>query len=74
MMWGYGNMFGWGLGGWFMMIIFWGAIIALVIWVVRGFGGRGSYNKSAREILEERYAKGEIEKKEFEAKKKDLES
>lgn len=57
-----------------MMIIFWGAIIALIVWAVGGFRGWKQSGKSAMEILEERYAKGEIEKKEFEIKKKDLES
>ena len=67
-------------GGGFMMIIFWIAIIALVVWAVRGFRHHGHgcgsshfpHEKRALDILKERYAKGEIDKKEFEEKKKDL--
>lgn len=73
----YGNMFGWGLGGGIMMVIFWAAIVLFIVWVVREVVGRDNsdktrHGKSAIESLEERYAKGEIEKKEFEEKKKDL--
>ena len=43
------------------------------MWLVREIGGkRTEEKKSPREILEERYAKGEIDRKEFEEKKKDL--
>ncbi len=77
-MWNYygGNMMGWGFDGWFMpfmMIVFWFALIALVVWAVRGFRGRGHSHGHAMEILKERYAQGEITKKEFETIKKDLE-
>lgn len=73
----YGNMFGWGLGGGIMMIIFWVAIIFFIVWIAREMNGKNNSNsarheKSAIEILEERYAKGEINKKEFEEKKRDL--
>lgn len=74
-----GDMFGWGLGGGIMMIIFWATIIISIIWIVREVVGKNNsdktrYGKSAIEILEERYAKGEIDKKEFEEKKRDLSS
>ena len=60
------------------MILVWAAIIFFIVWIVREINGRNNsdkarHGKSALEILEERYAKGEIEKKEFEEKKKDLE-
>jgi len=73
---GYGNMMGW-FGGGIMMIIFWAAFILFIVWIVKEVSGRNNsdkprHGKSALEILEERYAKGEIDKKEFEEKKKDL--
>jgi len=73
----YGNMFGWGFGGGIMMILFWVAIIFFIVWVVREIGDKKDSDKtsslkSALDILKERYAKGEIDKKEFEEKKKDL--
>lgn len=72
--------FGWGPGfGWIFMILFWGVIIlgivALVKWLSTGTNdnNRPRPPKTALEILEERYARGEIEREEFEQKKHDLE-
>ena len=75
----YGDMFGWGLGGGLMMILFWAAIILFIVWIVREISGKNNsdkthHSKSALDTLNERYAKGEIDKKEFEEKKKDLSS
>ena len=71
----YGHMFGWGIWGWLMMPLFWGGIILLVVWLVREVSGTNSSRSNrALEILKERYAKGEISREEFEAKKKDLTS
>jgi len=56
-------------------VVFWIAIIFLIIRVVKNLkaGHHGfTLGKSALDILKERYAKGEIEKAEFETKKKDL--
>ena len=75
--WGAGNSFGW-LGGGLMMlamVAFWVLIIGLVAWLIRNVRGdvfRHGKNSDALDILRERYARGEIDKKEFEEKKKDL--
>ena len=72
----YGQMFGWGFGGMIMMLIFWAAVVFFIVWLVReardDSRSRVSRSKSALDILDNRYAKGEIDKKEFEEKKKDL--
>ena len=68
--WGAGSMMGW-FGGGIMMILFWVAIIFFVVWFVRNKTNEID-NKKALDILKERYARGEIDKKEFEEKKKDI--
>jgi putative membrane protein len=71
-------MFEWhGYGGG-MMWIFWILIIIALVWFVtfatrRGSGSPGN-EKSAQDILKERYARGEIEREEFEQKRKDLDA
>jgi putative membrane protein len=81
MMMGPEGMMGWGYGmGWLGMILmslFWIAVVVgivfLIIWLVRSGGGRkGGESNSALDILKKRYARGEINKEEFEDKKKDL--
>ena len=58
------------------MILFWGLVIGGVVLVARSFLSLGREKKTpeALEILKQRYARGEIEKAEFEEKKKDLTS
>jgi len=75
-----GSFGGWGPGvGWVFMILFWAliilGIIAIVKWLTGTTSGTGSLPpKSARQILDERYARGEIDQEEYEQKKRDLES
>ncbi|MDO8575564.1 MAG: SHOCT domain-containing protein [bacterium] len=73
--WGY-NMMNGTIGG-IMMIFFWILLVIFIVWVVKEISGKNSHTNSASnsraiDILKERYAKGEIDKQEFEAKKKDL--
>lgn len=69
MMWG-----AWGFGMMLLMILFWGLVIVGVILAIRWLLGQGkaSPSDSALEILRQRYARGEINKEEFDAKKRDL--
>src|SRR3990172_3002295 len=75
------NMMNFGFGpfggfGWIFMIFWWvliiAGIVALIKWLMNQSHGTHNHEKSALEILQERYAKGEIDKKEFEERKKDL--
>jgi putative membrane protein len=60
------------------MLFFWGLIIVAIVLLVRGFGSRSGGDaprlpeKTALDILRERYARGEIDKAEFEEKRRDL--
>jgi putative membrane protein len=69
MMWG-----AWGFGMMIMMILFWALIVVAVVIGIRWLVGQGkeARSDSAMEILRQRYAHGEINKEEFDAKKKDL--
>jgi putative membrane protein len=73
MMWGYG-WGGWVFGA-LIMLLFWGGLVALVIFAIRGWGGsqRGNSGQpraqDARAILEKRFARGEISKDEFEERR-----
>lgn len=68
-------------GGWWMalwMLLFWAGLILLVVWGVRAVSseGRGAGRpdrSTALQILEERFARGEIDRDEFEDRRSVLE-
>jgi putative membrane protein len=78
---GPGMMGNWGMG-WFgsiFMVVFWILILTglafLIRWLIqstRRDKGTGNAGNRALEILKERYARGDIDKGEFESKRKDL--
>jgi len=73
--WGQGAIGGWGIFGTVMMVVFWIAIIVLVVWGIKRFTQETTTLTSkggALEIAKQRYAKGEISKQEYEQLKRDL--
>jgi len=63
--------------GGFMMLLFWATLIALIAFAVRwvmsgGGGGWPASRTTSKQILEERFARGEISKEEFEERKRTL--
>jgi putative membrane protein len=66
---------GWGMHGFGLvwMVLFWALVIAAVYFLVRAFIGNGADRSDnsgdrALEILEERFARGELTREEFEEK------
>lgn len=73
----HGEGMGWGGGMLFGPVLTIGLIILLVVLIVpfvRTFAGSGSGPKqsSARTILDERYAKGEIDREEYLRRREDI--
>ena len=72
------NWGGWGMGlGGPFMLLFWVLVIVGIFVLVKWFAGQSSSRRDAREktaleILQERYARGEIDRDEYEQKKRDL--
>ena len=71
---GYYGGWGWmGLFGTLAMLVFWVAVIVLVVWAVRSFtGSRRDDTPTALEIVQRRFAAGEITREEYELAKRTL--
>lgn len=69
----------WMMGaGWIFMVLFWVlvavAVVALLRWLGTPWSERGvRQKKTPLDILKERYARGEIDRDEYEQKRRDLE-
>ncbi|WP_159518547.1 SHOCT domain-containing protein [Sunxiuqinia indica] len=70
-----GGGFGMGMGWWWIIGII---VLIAIVWPIVQRSNRNNITgqeprKSALDILKERYASGEIDKQEFEERKKDIE-
>jgi putative membrane protein len=71
---------GFGFFGLVLMLLFWGGLIALAIWLLSGLFPRSNGETSisadqdlgAQEILDRRYARGEITRDQYELMKQDI--
>lgn len=79
--WGMMGGYGWGYGYGLLHMVVWVvvliAIIAGAIWLVRSLAGTGGstarlQRSTGLDVLEERYARGEINRDEYLQKKKDI--
>ena len=68
-----------GWGGMVFQFFLWIAVVALALWAIIRFSSVGNSGRqqqeggeSAMDILRQRYARGEIDREEFEEKKSDL--
>lgn len=70
---------GWGVGGWIimalLMLVFWGGVVTVVVLLLRrphhpghGFPERPAHDEAER-ILNERFARGEIDEQELTARR-----
>lgn len=63
-----------GFFGWTMMIVFWVALVALIVWAIRSTAATRPRESDPIGILERRFALGEIEGDEYEKRRRTLES
>ena len=66
---------GMGLWGGLMMVVFWGVVIFGIIWAVRSAATSGKEDEDAAlRILDERLARGEIDREDYEERRLVLQS
>jgi putative membrane protein len=61
--------------GWFgavMMVTVWAVFIVGIVWLVRSLSSQGHGDDSARRILDQRFASGELTVEDYEARRKAL--
>ena len=73
----WGHMMGYGYGGgfmWLIVLVLVGVVIYFLLQSSKSKDSAVSTTETPLDILKKRYAKGEIDKEEFDRKKEDLES
>ena len=67
-------MDGWGAWGWFGMVgvglLFWGLVIWFIVTMTRRVGDPP--RRDARDVLDERYARGDIDEQEYRTRRETL--
>lgn len=69
---------GFSLFGLVFMLVFWGLLILAAVWVVKVLFGnikphqRNDASRNPGEILDQRYARGEITREQYEVMKRDI--
>lgn len=63
---------GFGMFGGFGMLLFWGILIFIIVLAVKSVLAGSKESNNARRILDERYARGEIDEEEYEKRKRVL--
>ncbi|MBV8046717.1 MAG: SHOCT domain-containing protein [Paludibacterium sp.] len=72
MMYGYHGA-GWGMGlGWIFMLVLWGFALYGVVTLIRR-SAHGTGGESALDILNKRFARGEIDQEEYERRRRAIE-
>ena len=76
--WGWHEVMGFGWFGAVFMLLFWVLIIAGIVWFVKWLveqssgGSPGTSKRRVLEILDEKYARGEIDDEEYEKRRRTL--
>ena len=72
----FGAEMGWGMGfGWILMILVWVLAIVGIVAMIRWMTGQplnAAPEQTPLQILQQRYARGDIQRDEYEQKKQDL--
>ena len=68
MMWSHGM----GGFGWLMMVTWWVVAVIGIVWLVRLFAGQADGRGSAKRLLDERFAAGELSVEEYQQRRRAL--
>lgn len=74
-MWWYSQTHGgWMVVGAVWMLLFWGAVLWLIAWGIKKLSNGRGKELTAKQILDQRYARGEITREQYEVIKRDVQA